>query len=575
MTRPTWPWLPGLAGRIERHFPALRRFDLVAVRLALLAMLSGVPLAGLAVTVLVENYVDAQNREARDLSEAVEAASGQARIVLADAAGTLRGLAAVTGVGSTDPAVCSAGLAAGLSAAGVAFRDVSVLDANGVWRCGTGAHGGTPIGSGLHLAGPADPRSPLVLTVTEAGLVLQGILPATRLLLPGPDAGGGARAAVERASCWVAEGDAVVPLGPAGVAGLPTPAMLSRLMRPEPVVTVRRRGSDYLYTAVPLGDSVRLIVGSDTAAEHRSARRTLLVRAAWLALLTLAGLCGLVLGVRRAVVEPLRLLGMAVGSWRSTGRFVAPTASLPVEVRALCDSFGRATTALSQREAELARAVEQQELAMQEIHHRVKNNLQIVASLLNLQASRIRLPEAKAEFQSARDRVRALATLHRHLYAHGEVHTINMRSFLVELCGQLFQAMGENEGARIALDIEAPELRMLSDQAVPLALVVTEAVSNALKYAFPGGRQGRIGVHLTEEGGFVRLEIQDDGVGIPAGKSETETGTRDGIGLQLIRGFSRQLGATLDVQEGNGTRYILNMKVCQERENPTLRAATG
>ena len=574
MTRPTRPSLPGLAGRIERHFPALRRFDLVAVRLALLAILSGVPLAGLAVTVLVENYVDAQNREARDLSEAVEAASGQARVVLADAAGTLRGLSAVSGVGSADPAVCSAGLSAGLGAAGLAFRDVSVTDANGAWRCGTGPRGDPSVGSGLHLATPPDPGAPLVLTVTEAGLVLRGVLPAARLLLPGPDAGG-ARAAVEHASCWVADGATVVPLGPGGAAGLPTPAMLARLMRPEPIVTVRHRGSDYLYTAVPLGDSVRLIVGSDTAAEHRSARRTLLVRAAWLALLTLAGLCGLVLGVRRAVVEPLRLLGMAVGGWRSTGRFVPPTASLPVEVRALCDSFGRATTALSQREAELSRAVEQQELAMQEIHHRVKNNLQIVASLLNLQASRIRLPEAKAEFQSARDRVRALATLHRHLYAHGEVHTINMRSFLVELCGQLFQAMGENEGTRIALDIEAPELRMLSDQAVPLALVVTEAVSNALKYAFPGGRAGRIGVHLTEDGGFVRLEIQDDGVGIPAGKSETEHGTRDGIGLQLIRGFSRQLGATLDVQEGNGTRYILNMKVCQERESPTLRPVAG
>ena len=152
-----------------------------------------------------------------------------------------------------------------------------------------------------------------------------------------------------------------------------------------------------------------------------------------------------------------------------------------------------------------------------------------------------------------------------------------MRSFLVELCGQLFQAMGESEDARIALDIEAPELRMLSDQAVPLALIVTEAVSNALKYAFPGGRAGRIGVHLTEEGEFVRLVIQDDGVGIPAGRTETETGTRDGIGLQLIRGFSRQLGATLDVQEGDGTRYVVRLRVAQERENPTLRtvAAAG
>lgn len=552
----------------------LRRFDSIAIRLSLIATLSGVPLAGLAVTVLVQNYRDAQFLETRHLSEGVEAVSGQARLALADSAGTLRGLAAMPGVALGDPISCAAGLAAGLKVLGGGFHDVAVLDGNGAWRCGTGRRGDGNAGSGLRLADPPDPEAPLVLTVADAGVVLRGVLPAARLLAAAPDGGGMARGA-GRTSCWVADGVEVAPLCGGAGPGLPSPSMLARLMRPEMVVTVRRPGSDYLYTSVPLGDSVRLVVGSDVAAEHSAARRVLLVRAAWLGLLMLAGLYGLVLGVRRAVVEPLRLLGLAVGAWRSTGRFVAPSATLPLEVGALCDSFGRATATLSQREAELSRAVEQQKLAMQEIHHRVKNNLQVVASLLNLQASRIRLPEAKAEFQSARDRVRALATLHRHLYAGGEVHTINMRSFLVELCGQLFQAMGENEGARIALDIEAPELRMLSDQAVPLALIVTEAVSNALKYAFPGGRGGRVGVHLAEEGEFVRLVIQDDGVGIPAGRSETETGTRDGIGLQLIRGFSRQLGATLDVQEGQGTRYVVHLRVCRKRENPTLRAVTA
>jgi len=553
-----------------------RRFDSIAMRLSLIAMLSGVPLVGLAVTVLVQNYLDAEALEAQHLSEGVEALSGQVRLVLADAAGTLRELAAVPDVTEGDATTCATALATGLKASGASFRDVAVLDGDGAWRCGTGAPADAAAGSGLRLADPPDPEAPLVLTVAEAGIVLRGALPAVRLLAAAPEGGGMAAPGVAgRTSCWVEDGGAVVPLCGGGAAGVPSPAMLARLLRPKPVVTVRRRGSAYVYTSVPLGDSVRLIVGSDAAAEHREARRLLLVRAAWLGLLTLLGLYGLVLGVRRAVVEPLRLLGMAVGGWRSTGRFAAPAAVLPVEIGTLCDSFGRATAALSEREAELARAVEQQDLAMQEIHHRVKNNLQVVASLLNLQASRIRQPEARAEFQSARDRVRALATLHRHLYADGEVHTINMRSFLVELCGQLFQAMGENEGVRIALDIEAPELRMLSDQAVPLALIVTEAVSNALKYAFPGGRSGHVGVHLTEEGEFVRLVIQDDGVGIPAGRSETETGTRDGIGLQLIRGFSRQLGATLDVQENQGTRYVVHLRVCRERENPTLRAVTA
>ncbi len=211
---------------------------------------------------------------------------------------------------------------------------------------------------------------------------------------------------------------------------------------------------------------------------------------------------------------------------------------------------------------------------MQEIHHRVKNNLQIVASLLNLQASRIRLPEARAEFQSARDRVRALATVHRHLYAHGELNTINMRIFLSDLCGPLFQAMGENRFDRIALEIDAPELQMSSDQAVPLSLIVTEAVTNALKYGFPGGRRGTISIRLTEQNADVELMIHDDGIGIPAGRVETEAGTRDGIGLQLIRGFVRQLGASLTLEEDAGTRYIVKMKLRNERvDSPPLGAA--
>lgn len=270
-------------------------------------------------------------------------------------------------------------------------------------------------------------------------------------------------------------------------------------------------------------------------------------------------------------------LGQAVDAWRAGTPFDArPFRRSHHDLRRLAVSFKRATLALDRHEARLQAAIAEQDLLMQEIHHRVKNNLQIVASLLNLQASRIRLPEARAEFQSARDRVRALATLHRHLYAHGEVHTIDMREFLVELCGQLFQAMGETPGKRLKLHIDATELKMSSDQAVPLALIVTEAVSNAVKYAFPAGRRGNIWVRLSTDGETAELDVRDDGVGIPAGRVETEAGTRDGIGLQLIRGFSRQLGATLDVREGDGTEYLVRMPLRKERiGSPVLRSATA
>ena len=280
-------------------------------------------------------------------------------------------------------------------------------------------------------------------------------------------------------------------------------------------------------------------------------------------------------GTSLSLNPDLLRLGQAVDAWRAGAQFDArPFRRSHHNLRRLAVSFKRATLALDRHEARLQAAIAEQDLLMQEIHHRVKNNLQIVASLLNLQASRIRMPEARAEFQSARDRVRALATLHRHLYAHGEVHTIDMREFLVELCGQLFQAMGETPGKRLQLHIDAIELKMSSDQAVPLALIVTEAVSNAVKYAFPAGRRGNVWVRLSTDGVTAELDVRDDGVGIPAGRVETEAGTRDGIGLQLIRGFSRQLGATLDVQEGNGTEYRVCMPLRKERiSSPVLRAA--
>ena len=271
-------------------------------------------------------------------------------------------------------------------------------------------------------------------------------------------------------------------------------------------------------------------------------------------------------GIEWGVTRPLRRLRRSVDAWRVGHVFPAGAeAGLPDELRGLALSFKRSTRLLARREAQLRDAVEAQDLAMQEIHHRVKNNLQIVASLLNLQASRIRSPAARAEFQAARDRVRALATLHRHLYAHGEVHSINMRTFLLELCGQLVQAMGETEGERLTLDIDAPEMEMSSDQAVPMSLIVTEAVTNAIKYAYPAGRRGTITVRLRRDGEMAELEIRDDGIGIPAGRAETDAGMRDGIGIQLINGFARQLNATLTVEQGAGTRYLVRMKLRRDR----------
>ena len=232
-----------------------------------------------------------------------------------------------------------------------------------------------------------------------------------------------------------------------------------------------------------------------------------------------------------------------------------------VEIEELMVLLYSTMNALERHRADLQSAAFQQNMLMREVHHRVKNNFQVVASLISLQSSRIQQPDARAEFQSTYNRVCALATLHRHFYPEGELHTINMRNFLEELCGQLFQTAGEKIGDRISLEIDAPVLQISSDQAVPMSLIVTEAVSNAIKYAFPAGRRGLIGIHLTLEGSIAELSIVDDGVGMPPSRMDAGRGQRNGIGLTLIRGFARQLGATLTVEEGNGPRYFVRMEL--------------
>ncbi len=426
-------------------------------------------------------------------------------------------------------------------------------------RSPAGEHGGSPADD--HGGSPAGDHG--------GSLVVVGLRPtwfADRILPAEPGL-----------SAWISDpttpGAAIatagwLPIFPDTMALPASPALAARLSAGDLVVEGTAAGGTRAdFGSVAIGEHLRLIIARDSGAAIAEARGRLRDRTGLLIAFLAAAIGLVVVGADRCIVAPVRRLGRAVQNWRQGQAFQVDQAGhLPPELAGLADSFAAAVERLASREADLKRAVAQQDLAMQEIHHRVKNNLQIVASLLNLQASRIRQPEARAEFQSARDRVRALATLHRHLYVQGELHTIEMHDFLLELCGQLFQAMGETEGDRITLDVEAPSLQMLSDQAVPLALIVTEAVGNALKYAFPGQRSGRITVSLEGSADTARLIVQDNGVGIPAGPAETETGKRDGLGLQLIRGFARQLGAALTVDQGQGTRYVVEMPLRRQRE---------
>ena len=583
---------------LRRPRRAVRWFDSVSARLLVVILFSVVPMAVLSGFMAWHSYESAVDASSNRAAVVAEALLAQSEEQIAATERMLRAVAEQPGLHGDSTCDGLLRLTRALQTTrlvGLVYIDPGRPAPCGTSDVGHGANVGPELGTSS-AAGPVVRQAVMASGATR--IALQTLLdgdrlthrPVLRVTLPVDGPAGRGRLVADMRLGWTSTQIEASDLwrswlGPGG----DTEAWLVRhdggrvslcagcgwtddRSRPA-ALTGQAAGGHFLKRAM-IGDVDLLVTTVPSRAESR-ALSVFLWRVVAIATLLAAGLVAVWIGATRLIVAPLRDVTRSVTAWRRAGAYdPRHTRSTPIELRQLSRAFAHATQALAAHEERLRRAETKQELLIKEIHHRVKNNLQIIASLLNLQANRIRQPEARAEFASARDRVRALATLHRHLYSEGELDTLNMRSFLVELCGQLFQAIGEKEGRRIRLEIEAPEIVMSTDQAVPLALVVTEAVSNAIKYAFPGGRSGLVSVRLAEEvEGIATLVIEDDGVGIPAGRAETESGVRDGIGIQLIRGFARQLGATLDVAEGGshaeagadarpvgcvgGTRYTL------------------
>ena len=566
----------GFRGRVRNVYGPIR------VRLAGLILLAAVPLVLLSGTIAWQNYTLALGVSSQTVTRLRESAMARHAAAVEAAQQMMQALSQMPELLGTDPQRCQGRLADILQMQQRRYSNIAFFNADGTLHClgkplppdrtaaqvemlnkslfiATAASGGFLLGPVRHSQLVEGLVIPAAYPVRHNGAIVGYLY--TGLRMDWFSAMPGSMLPVLPALWLVDKNGQVTALAASEAGALPGAAALKLLLaQPDEVDARSKSGQPYAYASSGLTGSYRLLIGYPAREDVATARGILINRALQLALFTLLGLSAVAFGANGALVAPLNALDRKVQEWRRTGTFdSSEIAAAPVEVRALCGSFHDAAQGLAEQARKLDEAAEKQALLMREIHHRVKNNLQIVASLLNLQAARIRAPEARAEFAAARDRVRALATLHRHLYSQGELTSIEMSSFLTELCGQLLDAMGERRGGRIQLTIEAVDLEMSGDQAVPLSLVVTEAVSNAIKYAFPAGRAGHVGVFLTSDGTHARLMIEDDGVGIPAGRVETETGTRDGLGLQLIRGFSKQLKADLVVEQEHGTRYTLTI----------------
>jgi two-component sensor histidine kinase len=537
-------------------------------RLLVLLVAATLPTFVLAVYSTWHSYRGAVDAIQRDVVAATDVVTSRPASALTEIAKAAQLLAATDRLPGGPEHDCAAALLAMVKVLHPLLSDAVLDGPDGAVLCeaapGATTIPGIPAGSLPALLPTQQPR-------TQSAPFLWAALPfpgSAAVLLVQMAAGalvtGGADGPFGSLSAWLVEDGSVV----AGDPTQPPAGIIAAALARSGAATMEQwRGARFAFVSRPLLGPYAMLVGVPVERRLRRAQSAAVRHVAEFGLLFVAGLVAMAIGAGVWVVEPVKRLSRAVSRWRAGGPFDVSLASgAPAEAAELAQVLGRSSLALRKYERDLHEAKLRQDLLIQEIHHRVKNNLQIVASLLNLQASRIRVPAAKAEFQAARDRIRALATLHRHLYAHAELQAVDMKGFLEDLCAQLLQAVGETPaGGRIQLDIAAIELRISADQAVPVSLIVTEAVSNAAKYAFPGGRSGRIWVRLGRDAGAVQLTIEDDGVGIPAGRAETESGIRDGIGIQLIRGFVQQLAGKLDVDQENGTSYRVTFPLREAR----------
>jgi predicted ATPase/two-component sensor histidine kinase len=201
-------------------------------------------------------------------------------------------------------------------------------------------------------------------------------------------------------------------------------------------------------------------------------------------------------------------------------------------------------------------ALEENGALLKEVHHRVKNNLQLISSLLNRQAGHIADPAVAGLFHESRNRVRAMALVHENLYRAGNYARVPMGEHVINLCRQIARAYGLNAG-RIALTTEADDMQLDLDRAVSCGLLINELITNALKHAFPHDGGGTIHVRLQRQSGnLCLLTVRDDGAGM-AGDSAAAAAPAGSLGLQLIQDLTDQLGGSKTVEHLGGTRVAI------------------
>lgn len=347
-----------------------------------------------------------------------------------------------------------------------------------------------------------------------------------------------------------------------GLLGLPPADLVGMVVRDE-VLEFRaagRDGEERAYSTVVLqGGDVHVLFGMPVASTFGWIERDLTTRLAVLAVTIIAGALAAVFGAHLLVVRWVRRLSVTAGQLAAGDLAArADLTGAPAELRELGVAFDVMAGRIAAREADLKRTIIQKDHLIRDIHHRVKNNLQTVLGLVGLRLRGETRPPARAALGEVDLRVRALALVQRHLHLDDAASLVDAAALLRDLGRMLVEQTRSAE--RLVLDLDLPPFAIDQDRAAPLALLVTELVTNALRHGLPQGDPAMLHLQASVAHGEVALVIADEGPGLAP---ETPAG----LGLALVPGLVKQLSASSSVTAapGQGTRWVIRFPLVVAR----------
>jgi two-component system sensor kinase len=209
-------------------------------------------------------------------------------------------------------------------------------------------------------------------------------------------------------------------------------------------------------------------------------------------------------------------------------------------------------TAMVEAEKQIKASLKEKEVLLREVHHRVKNNLQIISSLMSLQSRYVKDKNALKMFRESKNRVRAMSLIHEQLYQSPDLNQISFGDYIERIAQQLFRFY-EADVKGVELEVKVDELFLNLDTSIPLGLIVNELVSNSLKHAFPDDRNGKVSIWLQTQDKNNILTVVDDGIGLPSDFDISNN--TDSLGLHIVQTLTLQLRGTLDIKKSPGAEF--------------------